>query len=545
LNPLTSTLNLLSSLSKKAFLRKVLHAFSLCFFLFFVILPSIFVVSYVPLNWNLINEKLFLTPENMNLVLESLKVSVLLSIVVALIDVFIGLPLGFYVARGGRTAYIIDTLVEIPIVTPTSALGFSVALLWPTLLQFTVQSFTILVLLHTAFTIPYMVRSVAAALRDFDVSYEIVSKTLGARSFTTIRTITLPLIKGGVLTGTILAIARSLSETGATSVALTLSKAGEAVNTAPTLIYFWRTLAEKDPSYIYAGAFVSLMLILISLALFFAVRLVFRKFHIPFRRVYLPVESELSRGRWLIFRNVLTSLFFIAIAFLPALYPITYGISYPNILFEKFNVIFDSIMYSFIVAASVTVVDLLFGIPLSLYIARGGSRYRNIIDYMIEIPIVFPTVAVGISLNLFWITFVSKIFPLVQLSDIILIIFAHIAITYSFTVRTVVNALNSLDQSFEEAAKTLGSTPFSTFVKVVFPQIKFSILAGAIFVFTRSLDETGATLAVAPRALTAPVIIVDFVKKGMLPEAGVSALVLIVFSYVVLLMIRRLGERHG
>jgi ABC-type spermidine/putrescine transport system permease subunit II len=164
---------------------------------------------------------------------------------------------------------------------------------------------------------------------------------------------------------------------------------------------------------------------------------------------------------------------------------------------------------------------------------------------MIEVPIVFPTVAVGISLNLFWVEFISKIFPIIQLNDLILIIFAHVAITYSFTVRTVVNALNSLDQSFEEAAKTLGSTPFSTFVKVVFPQIKFSILAGAIFVFTRSLDETGATLAVAPKAITAPVIIVDFVKKGMLPEAGISALTLIIFSYIILLVIRRLGGRHG
>lgn len=543
---MTLILSFLSNLSKKFFLRKLLHIFSVGFFLFFVIMPSIFVITYVPLNWNLISEKLFLTPENINLVLDSLKVSFFLSIIVAFIDISVGVPLGFYVARGGKFSQIIDTLVEIPIVTPTSALGFSIALMWPTLLQYTLQSFSILVLLHTAFTIPYMVRSVAAALRDFDASYEIVSKTLGARPFTTIRTVTLPLIKGGILTGTILAIARSLSETGATSVALTLSKAGGELNTAPTLIYFWRSLSQKDPSYLYTGAFVSLMLIIISLALFFAVRLVFKKFHIPFRRVYLPVERELSKGRWIILRNIVTSMFFIVIAFSPALYPITYGINYPNIFVEKFNIIGSSILYSFIVASSVTVIDLIFGIPLSLYISRGGySRYKSMIDYMIEVPIVFPTVAVGISLNLFWVEFISKIFPIIQLSDLILIIFAHVAITYSFTVRTVVNALNSLDQSFEEAAKTLGSTPFSTFVKVVFPQIKFSILAGAIFVFTRSLDETGATLAVAPKAITAPVIIVDFVKKGMLPEAGISALTLIIFSYIILLVIRRLGGRHG
>lgn len=536
----------MSTLSKKIFLRKFLHALSVCFFIFFAILPSIFVVTYVPINWNLISEKLFLIPENMNLALDSLKISIILSLIIALIDIVVGVPLGFYVARGGRVSYVIDTLIEIPIVTPTSALGFSVALLWPTLLQFTIQSFIILILLHTAFTIPYMIRSVAAALRDFDISYEIVSKTLGARPFTSIRTVTLPLIKGGIMTGSLLAIARSLSETGATSVALTLSKAGGELNTAPTLIYFWRTLAGEDPSYLYMGSFVSLMLILISLVLFFVVRVFFNKFHITLRRIYLPVESELSRSRWLVFRNIITSLFFIIIAFVPVLYPISYGIAYPNILIEKFDIIGNSIVYSFIVAISVTIIDLIFGLPLSLYIARGGSnRYKNIIDYLIEIPIVFPTVAVGISLNLFWITFVSNIFPMIQLSDIILIIFAHVAITFSFIVRSVVNALNSLDQSFEEAAKTLGSTPFSTFIKVVFPQIKFSILAGAIFVFTRSLDETGATLAVAPKALTAPVIIVDYVKRGLLPEAGIFALTLIVFSYIILMIIRKIGERHG
>ncbi|MEM2742036.1 MAG: ABC transporter permease subunit [Nitrososphaeria archaeon] len=545
MNPITWILNFLSNLSKRTFLRKFLHIISICFFIFFAIVPSIFVITYVPINWNLISEKLFLIPENMGLALDSLKVSILLALIIAFIDIIVGVPLGFFVARGGKISYIIDTLIEIPIVTPTSALGFSVALLWPTLLQFTIQSFVILILLHTAFTMPYMVRSVAAALRDFDVSYEIVSKTLGARPFTTVRTITLPLIKGGIMTGTLLAIARSLSETGATSVALTLSRAG-SLNTAPTLIYFWRSLADKDPSYLYMGSFVSLMLILISLILFFIVRVFFKKFHVTLRRVYLPIESEFSRGRWIVFRNISASLFFIVIAFIPVLYPISYGITYPNILIKKFDIIGNSILYSFIVAISVTVIDLIFGLPLSLYIARGSnSRYKSIIDYMIELPIVFPTVAVGISLNLFWITFVSKIFPIAQLSDLILIIFAHVAITFSFIVRSVVNALNSLDQSFEEAAKTLGSTPFSTFVKVVFPQIKFSVLAGAIFVFTRSLDETGATLAVAPRALTAPVVIVDYVKKGLLPEAGISALTLIVVSYIILLIIRKIGERHG
>lgn len=542
----SSFFTIFSNLSKRKVLRTSFGLFSVAFFIFFVIIPSIYVATYVPLNWQAISSKLFSNPENTKVVIDSLEVSIFLSMLVAVIDVLFGIPLAFYLVRGkGRIPQIMNTIIEIPIITPTSALGFSVALFWPTLASGSVSPYVILILLHVAFTIPYMIRSVSAALTDFDVSYEIASKTLGARPFTAIRTVTLPLVKAGILTGTVLAIARSLSETGATSIALTINNSLGKINTAPTLIYMWRSLSVQDPTYLYAGAFVSLLLILLSFALFFGVKFFIRRFKLPMTKVYLPLETEFSTKKWSSMKNVITGSFFILIAFLPAIYSMFYGVGNIGILAEKFSLIGNSILFSFIVAVAVTVIDLLFSIPLALFLARGNSRLKNIVDYLIEIPIVFPTVAVGISLNLFWISLISKSIPIFSFSDLVLIIFAHVAITFSFTVRTVANAMNTLDQSFEEAAKTLGATPFSTFFKVVFPQIKSSIFAGAIFAFTRSLDETGATLAVAPKAITAPVIIVDFVKKNMLADAGVAALTLIIVSYIILLIIRKAGGRHG
>ena len=58
----------------------------------------------------------------------------------------------------------------------------------------------------------------------------------------------------------------------------------------------------------------------------------------------------------------------------------------------------------------------------------------------------------------------------------------------------------------EEAAKTLGAKPFTVFRTIVLPLTKYSILSGAIIVFTRSVSETGATLAVTTHLQTAPVI---------------------------------------
>ena len=545
-NILSTFLHKLSLWSKNKVLRVLFGTFSVFFFIFFVMVPSIFVVSYVPINWLEISSKLFTEAENFKLAMESLQLSVLLSILVSLIDILFGIPLAFFLARSkGRAATLMNTFIEIPIVTPTSALGFSVALFWPLVFKDALHAYSILVLLHVAFTIPYMVRSVSAALTDFDVSYEIASKTLGARSFTAIRTITLPLVKAGILTGTILAIARSLSETGATSIALTLTGALETTNTAPTLIYLWRLKSAEDPTFLYAGAFVSLLLILISSVLFFGVKFFIKRFRLPFTRVYLPLETELSKGKWSSAKNAVTSLFFIVIALIPSSFSMLYGLEHIGTLFEKFYLIGNSIIFSFIIAFIVTVVDLVFSVPLALFIARGSSRFRGIIDNLVEIPMVFPTVAVGISLNLFWLNFISPSTPFLVFNDLVLIILAHVAITYSFTVRTITNAINALDQSFEDAAKTLGATPFSTFTKVIYPQIKSSIFAGAIFAFTRSIDETGATLAVAPSAITAPVIIVDFVKKGLLADAGVATLTLIVISYVMLLSIRKVGGKHG
>ncbi|MGD0329017.1 MAG: ABC transporter permease subunit [Nitrososphaeria archaeon] len=536
---------ILSNLSKKKVLRSSFGFFSVAFFLFFVIIPSIYVVTYVPLNWHAISLTIFSNPENTKEVIDSLEVSIVLALLVASIDIIIGIPLAFYLVRGkGRVPQIMNTIIEIPIITPTSALGLSVALFWPAIAEGPISPFIILMLLHIAFTIPYMVRSVSAALTDFDISYEMASKTLGARSFTAIRTITLPLVKAGILTGTILSIARSLSETGATTIALTIINALGKVNTAPTLIYIWRSLSVNDPAYLYAGAFVSLLLILLSFVLFFSVKFFIRRFKLPLTKVYLPLETELSKKKWGNSKNIITCIFFVLIAFIPAIYSMFYGLGNIGILAEKFTLIGDSILYSLIVASIVTIIDLLLSIPLALFLARGNSRLKNIVDYLVEIPIVFPTIAVGISLNLFWVGLVSKSTGF-NFSALVLIIFAHVAITFSFTVRTVADAMNTLDQSVEEAAKTLGATPFSTFFKVVFPQIKSSIFAGAIFAFTRSLDETGATLAVAPGAITASVLIVNLVNQNMLAEAGAAALMLTTISYIILLIIRKAGGKHG
>ena len=122
---------------------------------------------------------------------------------------------------------------------------------------------------------------------------------------------------------------------------------------------------------------------------------------------------------------------------------------------------------------------------------------------------------------------------------IVLIILSHVAFTYPLVVRNVVGAVEGIDPAYEETARTLGAKPLQSFRRVLLPMIKGSILAGAIMAFTRSLGETGATLAVVANANTAPVFIVNLVNDQSYYLAAMACIILIIISYVFMLLLRR------
>jgi thiamine transport system permease protein len=197
----------------------------------------------------------------------------------------------------------------------------------------------------------------------------------------------------------------------------------------------------------------------------------------------------------------------------------------------------SAMIFSFLVAGVVTLINLAFGVPLAIYIVRGQNRIlSNILDVLVNVPLIVPTSALGVSLGMFW---GSMDIGLVA----VLVISAHIAFTFPLVVRNVAGALEELDPTYEETARTLGARPMFVFKKVMFPSIKFSILAGAIMAFTRSLGETGATLAVVQNANTVPVYIVNLVKSGSYYPAALACIVLIVISFMTMMLMRYITSR--
>jgi thiamine transport system permease protein len=408
-------------------------------------------------------------------------------------------------------------------------------------------------LLHFTFSFPVVVRTLVGALLDYKMEFERASRTLGAPPFTAMRTVTFPVLRPAIISAFILAFARSISETGATIVVAGVFSGGGFEN-GPVFIQNMKTDftngAIMQATYNGAIVFASFILIIISLLLFVAIRILGPKLRLPLKRVRPITERKLSYKKAEKSRNTVTLIVFFALILTPSLFvalPAFQAIftnTLPTALSGSgiWSGYWQSLLLSYGLGATVTVLNIIIGLPTAIIIARkkAGKFMSSIFDILVNIPLVVPSIALGVSLGIFW----KSSFAL---PDIVLLIFAHLAITYPYFVRSMSAAVERISLDMEEASRTLGAKPLGVFRTIVFPLTKYSMLSGAIMVFTRSVSETGATLAVSSTLQTAPVLLVNWIKQTV-PASGLdialAAGFLILLSFIILLVLRLVVGRE-
>jgi thiamine transport system permease protein len=525
------------------------YVLAFVFFFLIVLIPTVSVLSYLFTDWGAIQTEVFARPDRMALIYHALFLSFAVAGVVAVFDLLAGLPLAWFLVRKEfRGKSFLNSLIDSPLAVPTAGLGFSVALFWGitnvagkpagaySLFGGTNSAFAILVLLHFATTFPYMVRSISAILEEIDASYEVAARTCGASRLTAARTVTLPMFRAGLATGLTLVVAKALSDTGGVMSALAAIGSAELNGTA--LIGTWKSGSSMNPDLIPALSFVSILMILLAILLLLIVKVVTSRGKIPIRRVWPTFERRLSKGAAPKLRDAAAFGFLIIAVLIPSFFLVGFVATADPQAGADWTGFWNSISLSFFVAAVATVVDLGVGLPVAIFITRSQHRRAaGVMDTLVNIPYIVPSAALGFSLGLFWTGWFSGI------PTLLLVVMAHVAFTFPFIVRNVVGAMEELDPSLEETARTLGARPIQVFRRVTFPIIKASILAGAIMAFTRSIGETGATLAVSPDAITAPVFIVGLVQNEIYYQAALATIILIVISFTAMMIMRIVTRR--
>lgn len=178
---------------------------------------------------------------------------------------------------------------------------------------------------------------------------------------------------------------------------------------------------------------------------------------------------------------------------------------------------------SLIIATATTLLSVVLGTLGAWLLHRHRFPGRDLLESLINLPMVMPEILLGISLLvLFALAGVELGFTTV--------IIGHVTFSFPFVLVAVRARLQGLDPALEEAARDLGATPWGAFRHVILPVLRPAILAGRLMAFLLSWDELIVTYFTASAAAaTLPLKVFGLAKVGLNPVLNaLSALFLLV-----------------
>lgn len=153
-------------------------------------------------------------------------------------------------------------------------------------------------------------------------------------------------------------------------------------------------------------------------------------------------------------------------------------------------------------AALATAFNAAYGLLMAWVLVRYRFAGRRLLDAMVDIPFALPTAVAGLALTALFSQngWYGQVLAPAGISVVYTIWGVAVAMAFTsipFVIRTVQPILEDLDRGQEEAALTLGATPFQVFTRVIFPAILPAYLVGITIAFARSLGEFGAVIFIA------------------------------------------------
>lgn len=339
------------------------------------------------------------------------------------------------------------------------------------------------------------------AIRKIDYSTIEAAKNMGASQFYILRKVVLPVLKPTIYAITVLVYITGL---GATSAPLIVG--GKNFQTiGPMILTFSQSTTSRDLAAVLALILGIATLILLSVMIYFEKKGNFMsvsktKSVIVKQKIKNPVVNAIVHGiAYILFIiYVIPVIFVILFSFTDAesiATGIISGFTFQNYLevFSTLDVLkpfITSIVYSAL--ASALAVGLTLGVSRILH--KYKNKYSMLLEYVMLIPWVLPATLIAIGL----ITAFDKksilVFNQVLSGGIILLLIAYIIIKIPFSLRMLKATFFSIDNELEEAATSLGATPFYTFRKVVFPIILPSCMAILALNFNSLLSDYDLTV---------------------------------------------------
>src|SRR5258705_8524177 len=190
--------------------------------------------------------------------------------------------------------------------------------------------------------------------------------------------------------------------------------------------------------------------------------------------------------------------------------------------------IWDAVVNSLIVAAGSVALSLTLGLLAALALDRATFPGKALFRRLVLLPLILPGIITGLSLLMF------AVFAGARLS-LLTVFLGHGTALISVATTELFAGLQKMDRAQEEASLDLGATPWQTFWRITLPNLKLSLIAAGLLIFTLSMDEIAVTFFLIGRDNTLPLEICARLRRGITPE--INAISSLIFAVSVLLII--------
>jgi len=211
---------------------------------------------------------------------------------------------------------------------------------------------------------------------------------------------------------------------------------------------------------------------------------------------------------------------------------------------------------TFLTALAAGAINGVAGLITAWVLVRYEFPGKRFLDAVIDLPFALPTAVAGLTLSTIysnngWIGGLLAPYGIKVSFTRLGVLVAMIFISLPFVVRTVQPVLQEMEAEAEEAAWSLGASPWQTFWRVLLPPLMPAILTGVALGFSRAVGEYGSVVIIAGnipfKDLIAPVLIIQRLEQFDYAGATVVGSVLLLISLLALLLINFLqsqGRRY-
>ena len=180
-----------------------------------------------------------------------------------------------------------------------------------------------------------------------------------------------------------------------------------------------------------------------------------------------------------------------------------------------------SIWLSLYTAGAAALISVIIGTPFAYLLARSTFPGKNLVEAIIDIPIIIPHPVVGIALlsiagRNYWLGRVFNALGIRIMGSVTGIIMVLTFVGLPFYLNAAREGFAAISPRLEAVSRSLGASPVSTFCHITLPLAWRSILIGIVMCCARAISEFGAVVIIAYHPMIAPVLIYErFESMGL------------------------------